>query len=123
MNPRYELSANGQEVTDHQTGLIWRKNPEEGKFTFNEAQAHAKRIAQQTGLPWRVPTLDELTSLVDRTLTNPASTFPDIPSECFWSSLPCLGDTNYAWYVFFDFGYVYFSYRFNTNAVRLVRGG
>jgi len=128
---RYEKSADGQEIIDHHTGLIWRAALERGededgetdRFTFDEAQLHAKQIAQQTGLAWRVPRVDELASLVDRNLTYPASSFPDRLTHVFWSSSPYVGDTSVAWYVFFDNGYVYSSYRYNTYAVRLVRGG
>lgn len=121
---RYELSADGQEVTDHKTGLIWRAVEEdEGEFTWDEAQTRAQEVAQQTGLPWRVPTVDELASLVDRALSNPASAFPDMLSGIFWSCSPYVGDSYYAWYVNLNHGNVSFNYRNFSLAVRLVRGG
>ena len=118
---RFEISE--QEVIDHQTGLIWRKAPEPGSFTFHEAQTHAQKTAQQTNLPWRVPTIDELLGLVDHSLSNPATSFPDTPSVVFWSFSPYVGSTNYAWFVNFYYGYVYINVRYSTYAVRLVRGG
>ncbi|MGI9212097.1 MAG: DUF1566 domain-containing protein [Methylococcaceae bacterium] len=141
---RYEKTANGQEVIDHQTGLIWRADIERraaeigekgfifketetkrqaDAFTFDEAQARAKEVAQQTGLPWRVPTVDELASLVDRSRSEPASAFPDMPPIRFWSSSPYAGGTSSAWDVYFDDGDVGYYSRNLTFAVRLVRGG
>ena len=121
MNTRFEIS--GQEVIDHQTGLIWQQAPETGLFTFDEAQTRAQEVAQQTGLHWRVPTIGELTSLVDWTLSDPASSFEGMPSTWFWSSSPYVGSSDYAWVVNFSYGIVYDSYRHHSLAVRLVRGG
>jgi len=132
---RYEKTADGTEVIDHQTGLIWRREIERRKvgfivttesdrFTYEEALAHADKVARQTGLPWRVPTVDELKTLIDDTRLNPASRFPDMPSIWFWSSSPYVGNANFAWFVVFDYGLVSSGInRSNSGAVRLVRGG
>lgn len=120
---RYEMSADGTEVLDHQTGLIWQRAIEEN-LTYHEALEHAGRVARATGLTWRVPTKDELAGLVDRSRHNPASGFPDMPSEVFWSSSPSVGNAYDAWFVNFGSGVV--SGRFSRSfslAVRLVRGG
>ena len=115
---RYEV--NETEVLDTQTGLIWQKYFTEN-LTYNQALEYADRESRETGLPWRVPTVDELASLVDRDRMTPASGFPNMPETWFWSSSPYVGDANYAWYVDFYDGYVYFNYRSLNLAVRLVR--
>jgi len=127
---RYERSADGEEVIDHQTGLIWRRAVEPGKFEWDEAQAHAKRIALRTGLPWRVPTIDELKTLIDekRKKRNDRPVidtdfFPERATEWFWSSSPYVGNAGYAGDVNFSNGVVGYSNRSSTSAVRLVRGG
>lgn len=120
---RYEVSADSQEVTDHKTGLIWRQAVEPGVFTWAEAQDHANSIAQQTNLPWRMPTVEELGSLLDRSRYEPASAFPDMPSEWFWTALLCVDCTSYAWYVDFSYGDVSGNHRSDSGTVRLVRGG
>jgi hypothetical protein len=119
---RYELSADGSEVVDHQTGLIWMKQVKTG-LKVAQAQDYAEQVARETGRAWRVPTVDELISLVDRSCSEPASRFPDMPSKWFWSSSPYVGDAGYAWFVFFSNGYVGNYYRSSSDAVRLVRGG
>ena len=119
---RYEMSADGTEVLDHQTGLIWQRAIAEN-LTFDQASDYAERVAQETGLTWRVPTKDELASLVDDSRHKPASGFPDMPSERFWSSSPYVGDSSSAWVVSFNDGNVNYYGRHCSLAVRLVRGG
>ena len=116
---RFEI--NGTEILDRKTGLIWQRAIEKN-LTHEEALEHAERISRETGLNWRVPTIDELSSLLDRTRSFPASGFPDMPSETFWSSTPYVGGTYLAWVVNFDNGRVYDSYRNCGLAVRLVKG-
>jgi len=127
---RYELSDDSQEVTDHKTGLIWRRAVEPGDFTWAEAKAHAKNIARQTSLPWRVPRRIELETLIDRNrvkhLDSPVINtdfFFERATERFWSSSPYISITGYAGVVCFDSGNVNYNYCDYTYAVRLVRDG
>lgn len=41
----------------------------------------------------------------------------------FWSSSPAAGFSGYAWYVYFNYGYVDDSNKDYAEYVRLVRGG
>jgi hypothetical protein len=118
---RYEIVSE-TEVIDHQTGLIWQREIAEN-LTYEQDLEYAERVAEETGLPWRVPTVDELASLVDRGRYAPASAFPDMPSDWFWSSSPYVGDASYAWVVNFSNGYVNSLNRNYDFAVRLVRCG
>lgn len=90
--------------------------------------AAAVRTAQLCGHDdWRVPSVQELKSLVDHGRTDPAmdpSYFPETPFVPYWSSSPYAGNSSYAWYVVFDDG---MADRNRTRSrglrVRLVRGG
>jgi hypothetical protein len=122
----YHLSPDGLEALDTRTGLIWRRTVEPGGFTYEKALEHAAQIAQETGVSWRVPTREELESLIDKTRKDPAIdtfVFPGTPSSRFWSSSPYVGDTSGAWVVGFSYGNVLNYNRGDTGAVRLVRGG
>ena len=96
--------------------LEWQADVPRRKFTWQEAKDYAASL----GDGWRLPTIQELLTLVDYTTHRPAcSVFPDCPSEWFWSSSPY--DNADAWSVYFGFGLVDFLSRHHGNAVRCVR--
>ena len=120
---RYVETLIKKDIWDTETGLVWRREPEPGAYTFEEALARASRVAEETGQAWRVPTVEELFTLLDSSKTYPASTFPGMPDWGFWSSSPYVDNASYAWFVSFGSGLVGSGYHANTSAVRLVRGG
>ena len=137
---RYVISTNGNEVTDSVTGLIWRRCAEGMKITANgysgtatayssdQAQSWAKNEALTSGKPWRLPSLKELSSIVDSSRCNPAidtDAFPGTPGSPFWSAPPAADEPAYAWGVNFDYGYVDYGSEHNSAGyrVRLVRSG
>jgi hypothetical protein len=82
------------------------------------------KLAGKTG--WRIPTVEELFLLADRTRKErPAidvKFFPDCPSDWFWTSTPYApspGDC--AWGVLFNDGGALWDDRFNSGFVRAVR--
>lgn len=97
--------------------------------TFCNTQAFASRVNQQRYCgfdDWRVPSREELRSIVDYGHYDPAidtDFFPDSQSVVFWSSSADVYDSGYAWYVYFKDGFDYYGYRDYYDAVRLVRGG
>jgi hypothetical protein len=138
--PRFVPSAAGDEVTDTQTGLVWRRCAEgqawtgstcagsAPSMTWDGALSHAQSQAASTGLAWRVPNVKELRSLVNLARTSPAidtAAFPNTPSDWFWTSTPYAGDADSAWVVDFYGGYVLNGNRNYDyyGAVRLVRVG
>lgn len=75
---------------------------------------------------WRVPTVTELSSIVNKGTFNPAidsDFFPNTASSLFWSSSPVAGIDSYAWTVFFGNGNEYHDFRVKFFRVRLVRSG
>lgn len=135
---RYIISADGSEVTDNTTGLIWRRCAEgmtittndcsgtATAFSMDQALGWAKKEAQITGKPWRLPSLKELQSIVDSNRCNPAidtDAFPGTPGSPFWSAPPATDEPAYAWGVNFDYGYVDYGSEHNSAGyrVRLVR--
>jgi hypothetical protein len=73
---------------------------------------------------WRMPTKDELLTLVKTgyTPTIELSYFPNTLSSLFWSSSP-YAYSGYAWIVGFYGGDGSFDYKYGNYFVRLVRGG
>ncbi len=128
-NSRYRIQ--GGEVYDSKTHLTWQRCSfgqrwKEGlgcvgvirQIVWQEA------MNQATG-GWRLPTVDELKTLIAPTCTNPAineEAFPDMELDklWYWTST----DTGSAvWYVAFGTGTVHNADRTDMNAVRLVRTG
>lgn len=132
------ISADGNEVTDQKTGLIWRRCSEgmnwngttcagaAATFTHEAALLRAATQASSTGIAWRLPNVKELASIADRNRSNPAidpTAFPATPAISFWSASPkpYTGISAHAWRVNFVSGTVYGVYRIDSNSVRLVR--
>jgi hypothetical protein len=76
---------------------------------------------------WRIPTVDELSSLVDYERKLPAINkdyFPDIVMPAgFWSATTAATSAGFAWIVVFDDGYMGTCTKSWPYYVRLVRGG
>lgn len=129
-------------VKDNLTGLTWEGKPSSGLRAHTntytnygdrrtrDASAYAAAV-NATALcgytDWRLPTADELLSLVDYGVAYPGPTvdiswFPNTVGGFYWSSSPYVGFANLARYVNFSGGDVNsYGYRFYGINVRLVR--
>jgi hypothetical protein len=134
----YVISADGSEVTDLHTGLIWRRCSEgmswsgttcTGIATVFTHEAALQQAASQTsisGIAWRLPNVKELNSIADKTLINPAinpSAFPATPIANFWSSSPNVVNNGLAQVIYSGNGTVGTNTRSANGDVRLVRTG
>ncbi len=80
---------------------------------------------------WRLPTVDELQSIVDYGVAAPAPAplidatwFPNTQGGVFWSASPYAGSSDSAWVIGFGSGQVYGGLRYGSGvSVRLVRAG
>ena len=75
---------------------------------------------------WRVPSINELDSIVDLSRTNPVidtNYFPNTPTGGFWSASPYASYSYYAWRLGFFYGNDHYHYRYYGGRVRLVRSG
>ncbi len=129
---RFVLNADGT-ATDGTTGLTWKRCSEgqtwDGSTCTGDAAHHDWREAMALGQQsdeggWRLPTLDELASIVDKACSEPSvdpGVFPATPSGVFWSSTP---DENgdYAWYIHFRDGHASKAHKGRGGYVRRVRG-
>lgn len=134
----FTISPDGREITDSRTGLIWQRCPvgmywdsgvsscggEPVYRMWYEALNVAVNAARGDGVPWRLPNVKELSSILDRNQINPAineDIFPATPNHQFWTATPNTTDAFYAWLVDFYDGQVFYSYLEDMGAVRLVR--
>jgi hypothetical protein len=123
-------------VVHKPTNLTWKRCAEgqawtgsscsgtASSYTFDQAKALTSTFAGKND--WRIPNIQELQSIVEYGVFNPAintTIFPTAPSSSFWSGSPDANDSNYAWFVYFFYGLAYYYYRYYSYSVRLVRGG
>ena len=131
---RFELVLHDEAVLDKETGLVWARNanlvgimPLENWYEAIE-YCYNLEIGSRKG--WRLPTIEELSSLVDPHSTDPAlppgfaSFFDNVSyGRRYWSSTTHVSFNDAAWCVNMESGY---ALAFNINSdgyVWPVRGG
>ncbi|WP_297927272.1 DUF1566 domain-containing protein, partial [uncultured Agitococcus sp.] len=139
-------------VQDNHTGLMWEVKTDDGglrdkdnRYTWyntnsstnggfegyvnngNNTQAFAQAVNAQ-GLcghnNWRLPSKEELRSIVNYGKFNPAidsAYFPNTQSDWYWSSSPVAYYSGSAWIVFFNGGSGSYNVKYAFHYVRLVR--
>src|SRR5689334_3074165 len=63
---------NGEAVLDKETGLVWERQPDGNKHTWFESVERCYVVNHGDRQGWRLPTMEELSSLVDSTQQSPA---------------------------------------------------
>ena len=125
--PSYTRDDATNIVTDHITGLQWQDNVEAKTVTKNwtDAQSYYSSLSLDGG-GWRLPSIDELMYIADRSKLIPAidtTYFQNVASIYYWSSTTVVGYEVVAWDVRFRNGYDGWSSKSSSNFVRCVRGG
>jgi hypothetical protein len=126
---RFQLVLDGQAVLDKETGLVWERSPDTTLRTWPVAAHYAnnKSVAGRKG--WRLPTVEELASLVDSTQSHPSlpGEHPFILGTAwlqYWSSTTDVLSDIFAAVVEFDNGSVSYLSKSNMQSfVWCVRGG
>ena len=140
--PRFSVlsNMNSAAVLDRQTGLVWERSPDTGPFHWSSDQAiaHCNNLSLGNRKGWRLPTIQELASLVD---PDPASvTAPRLPpghpfqniqsgmDAAYWSANQAgLGNgivgTQFAWGVFMGNGFSFTDAALDPHFVWCVHGG
>jgi len=89
----FNYSANSITVLDTKTGLTWQRGVSGTKYTSADAVTYchdADLAATLGGSGWRLPTLNELFTLVDFARSSgpfiDSDAFPNTPADGIWSS-------------------------------------
>lgn len=92
--PRFVVLSNfnSEAVLDRETGLVWERSPSTELFTWHVAHVRCNEfVTLGNRLGWRLPTVNELASLVDPSRSDPAlpagHPFTNVLlSEYYWSA-------------------------------------
>ena len=122
----------GAAVLDRETGLVWEKSPDTPSTTWAVAQrsCNQKTVGGRKG--WRLPTIQDLASLIDPTVPlGPTLTLPighpfiNVQSSpAYWSATSeSQSPSTIAWDVLFSAGVVNITPKSASQPVWCVRGG
>jgi len=112
---------------DPKSGLEWQYDSP-GEMTWQAALEYADLLSLDGKSDWRLPTVSDLETLLDRgvlyyelrPIVREDVPFRDTLS--YWSSTTFEDHTNNAWIVMFDGAYLLSYYKSNAYHVRCVRG-
>ena len=127
-------------VIDQKTKLMWAINPDKTadfpnpakEMSWHEAQDWLKDVNRRGWCghkDWRLPTLDELKTLLlpekQQRLYLRRDVFTDVSADNYWvwTSSPCADDGDYAWIVYFHYGNASSGNKNDYYFVRVVRSG
>ena len=94
-------------VLDRETGLVWEKVPDgTNTYAWEDAQFHCNQLTTGNRMGWRLPTLQELASLLDPSVAPPGPTLPaghpfsNVQSYFYWSATTYARATSNAWFAY-----------------------
>jgi hypothetical protein len=106
-----KLKPNNTSI-DFTTGLVWARCSVGMQWDGKQCRGKAQTLSWPESVAlakngWRIPSLKELSSLVDLTKANPAidsRSFPNTPAENFWTATPFINNPDMSWRVHFREG-------------------
>jgi len=125
---RFTVQTNTECVKDNLTGLIWARNANQlGRVTWFNALSSCNNLNYGGKTDWRLPTIQELCSLIDYSNFCPAlptgHPFNVVQLDYYWSSATYANGADYAWCVFLYHGLVDVSTKVTAYYAWPVRGG
>ena len=123
------IDFGGAAVFDSETGLVWEQAPIISELSWNDAQNHCNTLSKGGRQGWRLPTIQELASLVDPNNPSgnpalpPGHPFSNVQSSLYWSATTLAANTNAAWTVLFSNGIVTLGLKTGIFFVWCARGG
>ncbi|MDM8515079.1 DUF1566 domain-containing protein [Desulfobacterales bacterium HSG16] len=123
-----EFEDLGEIILDHTTGIMWQQSGSKDWITYESAEAYVKKLNQDHFADyddWRLPTVDELASLLEPEKNSENDLYIDPIFDCanvfpwYWTSDKRVGGG--AWGVDFNLGGVSWSTLLNAGYVRVCR--
>jgi hypothetical protein len=125
-------------VTDYVTNLMWQRvskeewNDRKNYITWYEAKEYCEELSLGGYEDWRLPSIVELRSIVDRSKDNPTldpifyeknnnNSFNKLNSNYFWSNTPLAPGISNVWGIDFKDGSEYWRRKEDQYAVKCIR--
>jgi hypothetical protein len=111
-------------VLDTSTNLMWQDDTPVSSMTWENAISYCENLSLGGYSDWKLPNINELYNLADRTTYSPAisSVFQNIDNlTYYWSSTTTAGDSGDAWDFSFLRGTNFESPKSYSRIVRCVR--
>lgn len=123
-------------TSQNTTDLMWMRCPlgqtynndrctgRADNLTWDQSVAAADRSSFAGHNDWRLPTMRELSGILDQACRSPSinlDVFPDASSSWYWTSTNYAYDRSLKWGIYFDLGYQDYTGSFHPSHVRLVR--
>ena len=120
-----DFTKTGDIVKDSVSHLEWQDDAVGPIMLWESAITHCEALSLGGHSDWRVPNLNELKSIVDRSKVNPAivNGFDNTSSNYYWSSTTYENNKRNAWIVYFYYGKVDYNPKNDEYYVRCVRDG
>jgi hypothetical protein len=117
--------SENETVVDNTNSLEWQDNADikNQSFTYSEAFSYCNALSLAGTNNWRLPTINELRSIVDLDRSSPAIdiNFNNSVNGFFWSTTSYAPDTEKVWSVFFTDGNDYQQSKTNKAYTRCVK--
>lgn len=96
----FEIENEGSEeeiVEDSAHNLYWTKAASAEALKWKKSIEYCQNLNYDGNTGWRLPSINELASILNYSIAQPASKFPSLPSDAFWSSTSYNESPDYAW--------------------------
>ena len=124
---RFVTIMGGAAVLDRETGLVWEQSPQTTTHQWSDARLECMSRTVSGRKGWRLPSVNELTSLLDMTNTDPAlptgHPFSNVLPSHYWSATTGAEIPTLAWDTHFGNGQVTRNTKSSYVFVWCVRGG
>ena len=120
-----DFTKTGDIVKDNVSKLEWQDDAVGSSMTWESAIGYCESLTLGGYSDWRLPNVNELKSIVDRSKLSLAIVqgFENTSSNYYWSSTTFEDYRKYVWIVYFSSGNVYYNLKGENFYVRCVRDG
>lgn len=109
-------------IYDTRTKLLWQQVSPDRTYIWQDAQIYCKGLGLAGHNNWRLPTIEELKTLIERRHQPTICPVFECKSDWYWSSTSNADSPGFTWLVNFYNGFVYSdhadqSFRYHIRAV------